>query len=293
MAFLALRAHGKINLYLDVIGRRADGYHDLITVFQSIGLHDRIAFAEGGYDIKLEVTGAELETGGENLVMLAARLLRSYSGAEHGVRIALEKRIPVGAGLGGGSTDAAATLVGLNRLWNLGLTSEELHELALQLGMDVPFCLRGGTALAAGRGEIMERVDLTILPWVVLAYPGFQVSTAWAYRAFDENQSARNTRAHRTTAEDVRTRLQRSDLTWCLNRFEEVVFEEFPQLRELANNMKSAGAEAVLLCGSGSAICGLSNSFGEALKVYRRVAGGTLRVFLTHAVGASPTNLVL
>ncbi len=151
---LVLKAYAKINLTLEVLGRREDGYHDIVSILQTIDLHDTLTL-EPAQDMALECDQSELE-GPDNLVLKAAALLREATGCHQGARLKLQKGIPLAAGLGGGSSDAAAALLGLSRLWGLGLSAEKLMPLAAKLGSDVPFFLYGGTAMAQGRGEIVR-----------------------------------------------------------------------------------------------------------------------------------------
>jgi 4-diphosphocytidyl-2-C-methyl-D-erythritol kinase len=186
MAELTVVAPAKINLHLEVLGLRADGYHELAMVMQSLDLCDRLHLrnrADG--TIHLTSDDPSLPVDGDNLIVRAAQRLRSHAGLpELGADLRLEKRIPVGAGLAGGSSDAAAALVGLNRLWGLELTAAALHSLAGELGSDVPYCLEGGTRLCFGRGERLETVEREgPLPLAVLLvkHPQVSVSTPWAY----------------------------------------------------------------------------------------------------------------
>lgn len=190
MRTLVIKAFAKINLGLKVFGRRADGYHEIDTLFQSVDLHDTLTFEaqkQPGIELKIASPWALPERG--NLVYQAAELIFSKVGAHGrspGVRIHLEKRIPVGAGLGGGSSDAAATLIGLNELFQLRLSDTELHKLALKLGSDVPYFLVGGLCRGRGRGEILERLKSRFDGYIfLLLIPDFALSTAAVYREFD------------------------------------------------------------------------------------------------------------
>src|SRR5262244_2012072 len=176
---LALSAACKINLALEVLGRRDDGYHEIATVMQAVDLSDKLVLEDADV-LELRTTASDVPTDGTNLALKAALTLREMAGVSRGVRILLDKRIPVAAGLGGGSADAAAVLVGLNRLWRLRWPVVRLDEVAISLGMDVPFFLRGGTALATGRGERIERLRSGSLG-LVLVNPRFEVSTAQMY----------------------------------------------------------------------------------------------------------------
>jgi 4-diphosphocytidyl-2-C-methyl-D-erythritol kinase len=181
---LTVLAPAKINLHLEVLGLRPDGYHELAMVMQSLDLADSLRFtptADGA--IVLECDRADLSTGPDNLVVKAAQMLRARAGLpELGAHIALSKRIPIGAGLAGGSSDGAATLVGLNALWGCGFPAAELHAMATALGSDMPFCLEGGTRLCFGRGEVMEpALSMPPLGVLLIKHPEASVSTPWAF----------------------------------------------------------------------------------------------------------------
>ncbi len=176
MAELSLPAPAKINLFMNILGRRPDGYHDLQTVYQLLDFCDTVDLQLTAAAITCDCPGLDI-TADENLVVRAAKLLRQSSGYRGGVHIGLTKRIPAGAGLGGGSSDAATTLVGLNRLWSLGLIENELAEMGAALGADVPVFVRGRSAWGEGIGERLQPLDL-IKQWFVLVVPDCQVSTA-------------------------------------------------------------------------------------------------------------------
>jgi 4-diphosphocytidyl-2-C-methyl-D-erythritol kinase len=186
MADVTVRAPAKINLHLEVLGLRPDGYHELAMVMQSIDLADTLVLrASADAAVRLRCDHSDLPTDGTNLIVRAAELLRSRVGLpELGVEITLHKRIPIGAGLAGGSSDGAAALVGLDALWGLGLGTERLHALAAALGSDMPFCLEGGTQLCFGRGERLEPLPpqrLAERAVLLLKHPEASVSTPWAY----------------------------------------------------------------------------------------------------------------
>ena len=187
---LTVTAPAKVNLHLEVLGLRSDGFHELAMVMQSIDLADSLHFTNtADAQITLDCDDSSLSTGADNLVLKAAELLRARSGFnELGVSMHLEKRIPIGAGLAGGSSDGAAALVGLNALWGLGYTAETLESMAAELGSDVPFCVAGGTQLCFGRGELLEPVPPTSEGLAVLLVkdPLVSVSTPWAYQRCKE-----------------------------------------------------------------------------------------------------------
>ncbi len=180
---IIIRCPAKLNLFLEVLGKRADGFHDLDTVMQAIGLCDelRITPGEEGEGLSLACSDASLPTDSRNLVLRAALALRERTGCRRGARLSLTKRIPMQAGLGGGSSDAAGALVGLNAAWGLGLSREELRQVAATVGSDVAFFLYGGTARCTGRGEVVEPVPAPAVFHYVLVCPNVGVSTADAY----------------------------------------------------------------------------------------------------------------
>ncbi|MGM0651422.1 MAG: 4-(cytidine 5'-diphospho)-2-C-methyl-D-erythritol kinase [Bacillota bacterium] len=191
---LVIKARAKINLGLSVLGSRPDGFHQLETVMQQISLHDTLLFEPYSAESNCNFCCSNPELNGpDNLVSRAADMLQEHFCAKiQGVRVTLYKNIPVAAGLAGGSSDAAAALVGLNKFWQLGLSNKTLYALAGRLGSDVPFCLHGGTVLARGRGEQLEQLPMLPFFWVVLALPvGVQLSTSEAYRKFDRNKIGR------------------------------------------------------------------------------------------------------
>ncbi|QEY31581.1 4-(cytidine 5'-diphospho)-2-C-methyl-D-erythritol kinase [Synechococcus sp. RSCCF101] len=195
MAELIVTAPAKVNLHLEVLGLRPDGFHELAMVMQSIDLADTLELqraADGALELSSDISA--LSCGPDNLILRAAELLRRHvARPDLGARMHLRKRIPIGAGLAGGSSNGAAALMGLNRLWQLQLTPVELHELAAALGSDVPFCLRGGRQLCFGRGEWLEPVPVPESPLalLLLKHPGVSVSTPWAYGRYRDSNSDR------------------------------------------------------------------------------------------------------
>lgn len=194
---MTVEANAKINLTLDILGRRDDGYHEVAMVMQSVGLFDTLRMESVPEGIVLRLDTAALPADERNLAWRAARLFFDVHGLRCGVRIEIEKRIPIAAGLAGGSADAAAVLRGMDALFETRMSDADLSRLGAELGSDVPFCLHGGTMLATGRGEILTPLSPGLTAWVVLAKPPIEVSTAWAYRTFDEKVTAGR---HRTPA---------------------------------------------------------------------------------------------
>ena len=251
---LTLPAHAKINLGLAITGRKGD-YHLIHTVFQELDFGDEITLHEDRSGrISLDIRGsrsAGVPPGQENLCVAAAQLLRARTGAAPGVRMELTKRVPAGAGLGGGSSDAAAVLNGLNTLWGTGLKPPELEALAAGLGADVPFFIRGGLQLGAGIGETLTPLDVRLPYAVVLVISPFEVDTAWAYGQFAN-------REHFPPPPGFDRLLAQERIPWerFVNDFETVVFPRYPQLAEIKAALLEDGAVYASLSGSGGTIHG-------------------------------------
>lgn len=255
---LRINAHAKINLYLDVVGKRPDGYHEIETLFHSIQLHDQVSIRRNrAKGIIVHSGHPQIPCDERNLAYQAAELLRCQVGNIEGVEISIQKRIPVAAGLAGGSADAAAVLWGMNRLFELNLTQRVLMEFGCQLGADVPFCLLGGAALGRGIGEILTPLQpLEAVP-LVLANPGFAVSTASVFQQFNFSltKPAKNvkilTRCFQTG--DV------SNLADQLhNSLEDTVFSMYPAVTALKTELAQwDGCYGALMSGSGPTVFGI------------------------------------
>jgi 4-diphosphocytidyl-2-C-methyl-D-erythritol kinase len=257
---LGLRAHAKINLHLEVLRQRPDGWHSIETVFQSVGLHDTLhVVPRPGSGISMLCDEPSLSTDSDNLCLRAAHALLTAAGLEAppvGVRLDLYKRIPIAAGFAGGSADAAATLVGLNRLWKLSFDDARLVDIAAGLGSDVGFCIRGGTAWGSGRGEHLDR--LPDLPETVflLVFPKIPVSAAWAYAHLNMGL----TRRPRTLSMDrLKTILAQypKAASAFTNRLEDAVAPAYPKVGEITAWLLQLGASVAMMSGSGSGIFGV------------------------------------
>ncbi len=262
---ITLTAPAKINLFLEVLGKRPDGYHELETVMQEIDLADtlRLEVTDRDQDIELTCTEPDIPCDQDNLVWKAARIFQKETGIKSGVRVHLIKRIPVAAGLGGGSSDAATVLKGLNTLCNTDLSETRLMDMAARLGSDVPFFVKGGTALCKGRGEIVTPLEVKHRFSYILLYPNIRVSTAKVYN----NLKIDLTREKKDVNFIVKALLSDSadSLNISLfNRLEEVALELYPELRRFKGLLESYLSDGVLLSGSGSAIYGHCENQREA-----------------------------
>jgi 4-diphosphocytidyl-2-C-methyl-D-erythritol kinase len=256
MSHLSVKACAKINLGLLITGRRPDGYHTLETVFAPIDWYDMLDFTVSD-QIGMECTNLDLPVDDTNLCIRAAKALQDYSGVKAGVSIRLVKQVPFGAGLGGGSSDAAATLNALNHLWKLDVPSADMHRLAVKLGADVPYFLEmKGLAYAAGIGEELEDLALTLPYHVVTVFPEVQVPTAWAYRNFYARFDRPVPDLKKLTARLCNDR-DASVLGVFENDFAPVVFDHYPVVRTVREGLIESGAVFASLSGSGSAVYAL------------------------------------
>ncbi|MFZ1979354.1 MAG: 4-(cytidine 5'-diphospho)-2-C-methyl-D-erythritol kinase [Bacteroidota bacterium] len=258
---MKLYAYAKINLGLYILGKRPDNYHDLETVFHEVDLCDEITVTlaeRDGFDCSTE----NIPMGEDNLCMQAVRLLQAEQKIDGCVHIALMKNIPIGAGLGGGSSDAAATLVALNKLWNLNLGSDVLCQYAAKIGSDVPFFIRGGSAYAHGRGEILEQLRLGIPFWIVLVTPPVHVSTAWAYRNLKVYRNGIPTGIKTELPHALKNPALLSQVVQ--NDFEEIIFAQYPVIQSIKFKLLRSGASFALMSGSGSSVFGLYDNEASA-----------------------------
>lgn len=278
------KAPAKINLTLDVLHKRPDNFHEVEMIMTTVDLADRIWLrpTDNG-KIIIKASERHVPNDRKNLAYQAAELLQIECGITNGVEITLEKSIPVAAGLAGGSSDAAATLRGLNRLWNLKLSVEELARLGARIGSDVSFCVHGGTALATGRGELIEILPPPPNCWVILAKPAISVSTGDIYgklnlSAIDHIDTVRMIEALRAGDYDKMCNSVG-------NVLETVTMDLYPQVVVLKEQMKRFGADAVLMSGSGPTVFGLVKHESRVPRIYNGLKGFCPELYAVRMVG--------
>lgn len=287
MKELKLKAMAKINLGLDVLRKREDGYHDLRMIMQTVRLYDRVTLTvTEGAGIRVKTNLSFLPVNADNLVYRAASLLMEEFQIEKGVFINLEKHIPVAAGLAGGSSDAAAVLVGMNRLFRLGLTQKELMERGLKLGADVPYCIMRGTALAEGIGEKLTPLPAPVPCQVLLAKPKIHVSTKFVYG----NLRADQLQEHPDIDGQIRA-LEQGDLGALADKMgnvlETVTIPAYPVIQEIKDEMIRMGAVNAMMSGSGPTVLGLFDDKAAARRAYEKLKRGSIakQVYLTEFFG--------
>ncbi|MDW0114691.1 MULTISPECIES: 4-(cytidine 5'-diphospho)-2-C-methyl-D-erythritol kinase [Sporosarcina] len=278
------KAPAKINLTLDVLHKRDDGFHEVEMIMTTVDLADRV-WLRPTQDNKITIKVSErfVPNDRKNLAYQAADLLRRKFNVRSGVEITLDKKIPVAAGLAGGSSDAAATLRGLNRLWKLGLSADELADIGAKIGSDVSFCVHGGTALAKGRGEKIEHLPAPPNCWVILAKPTISVSTADIYRNLDVA-----TIQHPDTAGMLEALHAGDYAKMCAslgNVLEPVTMKIHPQVVDLKEKMERFGADAVLMSGSGPTVFGFVKQEARVSRVYNGLKGFCKEVHAVRMTG--------
>jgi 4-diphosphocytidyl-2-C-methyl-D-erythritol kinase len=282
MESYSLFAPAKINLHLEIIGDRPDGYHELVMIMQSVNLGDTIHLRANGTDqIRLYSSNQQVPLDQSNLAYQAVRLMaEKYPDISRnfgGVDITIEKNIPISAGLAGGSTDAAAVFVGINLMWSLGLTQPELREISALLGSDIPFCISGGTAIATGRGE-----KIALLPdlqdiWVILAkYSNLGVSTPWAYKSYKEqfnhdyvnNPEGVDKRTNQVHSGDLVKAISDKNASkigsLLMNDLEKIVLPEYPAVANLVQTFKTQDVLGAMMSGSGPTVFALCETKEKA-----------------------------
>lgn len=254
---VTLKALAKINLGLDVLGRRENGYHDVRMVMQTIYLYDNVTLEKTEEEgISITCNLPYLPTDTSNIAYKAAKLLIDEFGLTSGVRITLDKHIPVAAGLAGGSSNAAAVLVGMNRMFSLGLSQEELMKRGVELGADVPYCVMRGTVLAEGIGEILTPLPPLPKCYVLIAKPGINVSTKMVYEKLDSKEITNH-----PNIDGILEGLEEQDLEKIVsnmgNVLENVTIEAYPIIEQIKDVMKSCGALNAMMSGSGPTVFGI------------------------------------
>lgn len=294
---LSLKAYGKINLGLDVLRRREDGYHDVRMIMQTVGIFDRVDLVrkeEPG--IEVETNLYYLPTNENNLVYKAAKLLMDEFQVQEGLLIRLRKFIPVAAGMAGGSSDAAAVLFGVNKMFRLGLTTEELMERGVKIGADVPYCILRGTALSEGIGEVLTSLSPVPQCQVLVAKPGINVSTKFVY----ENLHANDLRPEQHPDIDGMIRaIKAQDLQGIADKLgnvlETVTVKEYPVIQEIKDKMLEFGAIGSLMSGSGPTVFGLFTNPKAAQQAYEELrygesSGLAKQVYLTNFYNQKEEN---
>ncbi len=270
---IEVRAPAKINLFLKILGRRDDGYHDIFSWFQAISLYDYISYeksANAGIELRIEHS-PDLPTDKTNLIVRTADLMFKNFGLSGGLKIHLKKNIPVAAGLGGGSSDSAATIYAIDKLFELGLTDIELRKLGLKIGSDIPFFFSSGQAEVTGRGDIIENIKLPLNYYIVLVNPGIFISTAESYAGLKMSLTSQRTGIKLFRCKDFKEMV--INLLEIENDFEKGHLKSFPILEKVSSALTNAGARLVRMSGSGPTIYGLFENIPEGDGFHQIIRG--------------------
>lgn len=277
---VTVKAPAKINWSLSVLRRREDGYHDILSLIQAVGLYDTLTFEDSQ---EIEIVSNQFIKKENNLVYKAIVALQNFTGINRGVKVTLKKEIPIGAGLGGGSSDGAATLKALNEFWQIGLSNEQLIEIGKTLGSDVPFFFSLPLCIVRGRGEILEPLKINKAYTLLLVKPSFGVSTRWAYEALNmRGQLTENYEKINNSIWLLYENLCKGRLNLDLwNDFEKVVEKRYPEVGKIKRKLIEAGAKQSLMSGSGSTVFGLFEGVAEAQSALNKFSGYWCKVVQT------------
>ncbi len=283
MNTIMLKAYAKINLGLDVLGKREDGYHEVRMIMQTIRLYDKLNMKKLNKDeIVIKTNLAYLPTNENNLVYRAIQMLKNEFNIKQGVYVELQKHIPVAAGLAGGSSDAAAALIGMNRLFQLKLTTTDLMQRAVKLGADVPYCILGGTALSEGIGEVLTPLAPMPNAYILIAKPPINVSTKYVYENLILDE-----KTNHPDIDGIMEAINSKDLCGVTNRLsnvlESVTIDRYPVIQEIKDTMIEFGAMNALMSGSGPTVFGIFDDLNLAKKAFYqlKVQGKAKQIYLT------------
>jgi 4-diphosphocytidyl-2-C-methyl-D-erythritol kinase len=279
---LTLKAPAKINLTLNILGKREDSYHEIYSLMENISLFDALTFFKIREGIVLKSNLPQLPLDRRNLVYQAAQLILNEGRVNHGAKIILKKKIPLSSGLGGGSSDAAFALLGLNRLYNLNFSLQKLHSLAEKLGSDIPFFLYQRTALVQGRGEKVKPVETFKDYWIVLITFPFQVSTSWAYRLFKMDLT------RKPNFIKLKNLKKKEDffgsLNYWRNDFEDLIVERYPQVKQVLKLLTKLGAKKSSMTGSGPTVYGIFEDEPSKEEVKKLLQRDDWKIFITRPI---------
>jgi 4-diphosphocytidyl-2-C-methyl-D-erythritol kinase len=273
-----MKSYAKVNIGLNILNKRNDGYHNIETIFIPIDLYDEITIEDGFNDIIIETNNPAVPTDERNTCHKAVKLLENYAKTKFQLTIGIEKKIPIGAGLGGGSSNAAKVLDEIVKLKTININKEDLLNIALKVGSDVPYFLNAGVASAKGRGEILVYLDITIPYWIVIVYPSLSISTKWAYDNIGEKKDPKEKNFKDILLNNINKPDKLKELL--TNDFEPIVFKRYPGLISIKNVLYEKGAVYASLSGSGSSLFGLYDSKAAADRAYNAFAN-KFKVFIT------------
>ena len=282
---IKINSYSKINLTLNILSRREDGYHEIETIMQSINLADQVIITKEKEGIKIKCNHPEVPVNANSLAYRSAEKIINRYGIKKGVKIEIEKKIPLASGLAGGSANSATILIGINKLFSLNLSNEDLRGIGEELGMDVPFFIQNGTALAYQRGEKLTPLSSINPPlWMIILNPGFNISTHWAYNNLDLDSVKReknNTKAMLKALKEGKSQEIAKNL---FNSFESLIIKKYPEVGRIKNRLIEEGVLGALMSGSGPTVFGITQNKEEALKIYEKLKPEYKLIWVVHTV---------
>lgn len=277
MEELIIESYGKVNLALDILYKREDGYHEINSVMQRINLKDRLTFKEIKEGIIIESNNSEVPTDSTNLVHKVWEILRKLTGLNRGIYVYIEKHIPIAAGLAGGSSNGAATLQALNQMWSLNLSDKELMTIGKDLGADIPFCIMGGTALAQGIGEKLTKLKSFSKKHILLCNPGIKISTKEAYKKVNPNGKSMDIDSLINCIKEENINCIAQNM---FNKMEEPIMKEYPIIQSIKDIMLNHGALGALMSGSGPTVFGIYDDEEKMKETKKKLLNITDKVYI-------------
>jgi len=285
MKEVEIDSYSKINLTLNILAKRQDGYHDIETIMQSINLTDRLFIKEEKEGIKIKCNHPQVPIDNQSLAYKSAEKILSRYRITKGVKIEIEKNIPLASGMAGGSANSASILLGINKLFDLNLSNKDLRGIGKELGMDVPFCIQNGTALAYHKGEKVIPLSPINPPlWIIVINPGFKISSEWAYNNIDLDQIKKE----KNNTKDMIKALKKGELEEIaknlFNSFDGLMIKKYPEIEKIKDRLIKEGVLGALMSGSGPTVFGIARNKEHALKIYERLKSEFISIWVVHTV---------
>ncbi len=285
MKEVEIDSYSKINLTLNILAKRQDGYHDIETIMQSINLTDRLFIKEEKEGIKIKCTHPQVPIDNQSLAYKSAEKILSRYRITKGVKIEIEKNIPLASGMAGGSANSASILLGINKLFDLNLSNKDLREIAEELGMDVPFCIQNGTALAYHKGEKVIPLSPINPPlWIIVINPGFKISSEWAYNNIDLDQIKKEKNNTKDMIKALKNGEHEEIAKNLFNSFDGLMIKKYPEIEKIKDRLIKEGVLGALMSGSGPTVFGIARNKEHALKIYERLKSEFISIWVVSTV---------
>ena len=285
MKEIEIDSYSKINLTLNILGKRQDGYHNIETIMQSINLADRIFIKEEKEGVKIKCSHPQVPVDTQSLAYRSAEKILNRYRITKGVKIEIDKKIPLASGMAGGSANSASILVGINKLFALNLSNKDLRGMGEELGMDVPFCIQNGTALAYHRGEKVTPLPPINPPlWIIIINPGFEIPTKWAYNNLDLSLIKGEKNSTKAMLEALNEGEARGIAKNLFNSFEGLIIKKYPEIGKIKDRLIEESALGALMSGSGPTVFGIAQNKEQALKIHKKLKSEYKSIWAVHTI---------